>query len=82
MANSFHRDHLCWKQAVGHERRDTMNYNNKNPKVFNYAKQGETLDMVQDIRQKKDFYAKHMLKYMDSTDVITADFADPSPVMD
>ena len=82
MAQSFQKDHLCWQQAVGHERRDTMNYNSKNKEVFNFDKQGKILDNVQHIRAKKDFYSKHMLKYMDGTDVITDEFAEPQSSMD
>ena len=49
----LHKDHLCWKQMVQHEKRDAKNFNNKHKDtVFNMDELNKRLDQVQSVKAK------------------------------
>lgn len=58
------KDHLCWQQAVQHERRDALKFSHNKSDVYDYKKLDKKIDELQSLKAKKNFYGKHLAKYM------------------
>ena len=64
---TFHKDHLTWQQAVGHEVRDRFDFRARNDeKMYDLDRNENYLKRLEEIRMKR-FYGKHLHKYMGDT---------------
>ena len=64
---TFHKEHLTWQQAVGHEVKDRFKYRLINDeKYYDLDRNERYLTKLEDIRMKR-FYGKHLHKYMGDT---------------
>lgn len=60
---TFHKDHLTWQQAVGHEKRDMHHFKGKRfETVYDLENNEAYLNKMNEIKMKS-WYGKHPMKY-------------------
>ena len=64
---TFHKDHMTWQQAVGHEKRDMHRFKAKKDEIVYDLNNNEAyLTKMNEIKMKT-FYGKHPMKYTGET---------------
>ena len=63
----YHTEHNLWQQIVGHEKKDSSNFNRKNNEfVFSPERLDTNLEKLQYIKLKRNYYSKLLPKYLNN----------------